>query len=105
MKIQPQWPLPNPWDHDLNKFKSYLPEDISTEVSAFLAYLVFEKILNIYIYILWVTPMVNGSAEKSSTTTTTIKTSITPSFFMRNFSVSKMLSLSMKICLYFDSSP
>lgn len=40
----PIFPLPNPWDHDLNNFKSYLPEDISTEVSAFPAFLLFEKI-------------------------------------------------------------
>lgn len=31
------WPYSNPGDHDLNKFKSTLPENAATQVRAFLA--------------------------------------------------------------------
>ena len=33
----PLWPHPTPGGHDLNNLESTLPQDVSTQVSAFLA--------------------------------------------------------------------
>ena len=43
------WPHPTPRDHDFHNFESTLPEDASTQVSAFLAdYFLRRRILKIY---------------------------------------------------------
>lgn len=43
--------LPNPEGHDLNKLEFTLPEDSSTQVTAFLAKWGFRRFFKIFLYI------------------------------------------------------